>query len=167
MHTQPGPVWISYVITAVIVGLVLLLRLRGMRRARRLRLETLWIVPAIYALVFAVSTFEYPPRHAIDWLWLTLAAAIGAVIGWRRGKLMRVTVDPITHTLNQQSSPAALLFIVVLIAARQALRYEGAALGLNVLQVTGIMMAFGLGLFTATRAEVFLRARRLLEGVRA
>jgi hypothetical protein len=167
VHTQPAPVWISYAVTAMIVALVLFLRVRGMRRARRLRLETLWIVPAIYALVFAVSTWEFPPHRAIDWLWLALAAIIGAAIGWRRGKMMRVTVDPVTHTLNQQSSPAALLFIIVLIVARQALRYEGAALGLNVLQVTGIMMAFGLGLFTATRAEVFIRARRLLGEARA
>jgi hypothetical protein len=80
---------------------------------------------------------------------------------------MRITVDPVTHQRNQQSSPAALLFIVLLIVIRQALRYEGAALGLNVLQLTGILLASGLGLFAATRAEMFLRARRLLAEARA
>lgn len=166
MHPAGSQPMIAYAIWAVAIGLVLFLRVRGMRRARRLRLETLWIVPAVYLIVFAGSVWEYPPRDPLGWLWLALAAAIGAGIGWRRGKLMRITVDPATHALNQQSSPAALVFIVLLIVARQALRYESVTLGLNVFQVTGILFAFGLGLFSATRLEMFVRARRLLDEAR-
>jgi hypothetical protein len=166
MHEAGQPAWITFILPVVIVA-VLALRLRGMRRARRLRLETLAIVPAIYFIVFALSLWEYPPVSVASWLELAAAAAVGAALGWRRGKMMRITVDPATHTLNQQSSPAALLFIVLLIVARSGLRYEGAAMGLNVLQVTGLLLAFGLGLFTATRVEMFLRARRLLEEARA
>jgi hypothetical protein len=156
-----------YAIWAVAIAAVLFFRIRGMRRASRLRLETLWIVPTVYLIVFAGSVWEYPPISLANWLWLAIAIAIGAGIGWRRGKLMRITVDPVTHALNQQNSPAALIFIVLLIVARQALRYESATLGLNVLQVTGILFAFGLGLFAATRAEMFVRARRLLTEARA
>jgi len=164
MHGQQQAQTISYVITALVVGLVLLLRIRGMRRARRLNLTTLWIVPGIYALVFAFATYEKPPVTPLGWLWLVVAAAIGAVIGWQRGKFMRISVDPETGTLNQQGSPAALLFIVLLIVVRMGLRYEGQAYGINIFQVTGIMMASALGLFTATRAEMFIRAKRLLAG---
>lgn len=161
MHAAGQPAWVPFILP-VVIAIVLVLRLRGMRRARRLRLETLAVVPALYFIIFAVSLWEYPPVSLLNWLELALAVAIGAALGWRRGKLMRITIDPITHTLNQQSSPAALLFIVLLIVARSGLRYEGAAMGLNVLQVTGLLLAFGLGLFTATRAEMFLRARRML-----
>lgn len=167
MHGHPSPQTISYIITAVVVGLVLFLRLRGMRRARRLNLTTLWIVPGIYGLVFLFATYEHPPVNALGWLWLALAATVGAVIGWQRGRLMRISVDPETGTLNQQGSPAALLFIVLLIVVRMGLRYEGQAYGLNVFLLTGIMMAFALGLFTATRAEMYIRAKRLLAGATA
>lgn len=166
MQMQSAPGWIGYVIPAVI-ALVLILRVRSMRRAQRLRLETLWIVPAAYLLAFGVATWEYPPPTLLGWLWLLLAGMIGAAIGWRRGKLMRISVDPDTHALNQQGSPAALLFIILLIVARQGLRYEGQSLGLNVLQVTGIMLASGVGLFGATRLEMYVRARRLLTAARA
>jgi hypothetical protein len=162
-----NPQTINYVITGVVIALVLFIRMRSMRRARKLRLETLWIVPAIFLLVLAVSTWEYPPPTALGWLWLALALAVGAGVGWQRGKLMRLTVDPATHTLNQQSSPAALLFIVALILARQGLRYEAAHYGINVFKITGILMAFALGLMSAARIEMYARAKRLLDKARA
>jgi membrane protein CcdC involved in cytochrome C biogenesis len=154
------------VVTGAVIALVFFLRMRGMRRVRRLRLETLWVVPAIFLLVLAVSIWEHPPT-ALGWLWMILALAIGAGAGWQRGKMMRLTVDPVTHTLNQQSSPAALLFIVALILVRQGLRYEVAQHGIDVLKITGILLAFAFGLMSAMRIEMYLRARKLLEQARA
>jgi hypothetical protein len=165
MHHPPQQT-ITY-ITGFVVALVLLLRYRGMKRASRLRLETLWIVPALFGLAFVVSLYEAPPASPLGFLWLAIAAAAGAALGWQRGKLMRISVDPVTHQLNKQNSPAALLFIVLLIVARQGLRYEAAAAGINILKITGIMLAFGFGLLAATRAEMFVRARRLLGEARA
>lgn len=160
-----NPQTISYVITAIVVALVLGLRIRGMRRARRLKLETLWIVPALYALVAITILCQFPP-HGAQMLWLALALVAGGAIGWRRGALMRITIDPETHALNQQASPAALLFIVLLIAARQGLRYEASSLGFDVGMLTDLLVLFTFGLFSATRAEMYLRARRLLVTVR-
>ncbi|MDO6413476.1 DUF1453 family protein [Sphingomonas sp. BIUV-7] len=158
---------ITYIITGCVIALVMLVRLRGMKRASRLRLETLWIIPALFGLAFAVGVYEAPPPTALGWLWLALAAAAGALLGWQRGKLMKISVDPDTHQLNKQNSPAAILFIVLLLVARQGLRYEAAQAGINLLKITGILFAFGFGLLTATRAEMFVRARRLLDQARA
>jgi hypothetical protein len=158
---------ITYIITGFVIALVLLLRYRGMKRASRLRLETLWIVPALFGLAFAVGIYEAPPPTPLGWLWLLIAAGLGAALGWQRGKLMRISVDPQTHQLNKQNSPAALLFIVLLIVARQGLRYEAADAGVNILKITGILLAFGFGLLTATRVEMYIRAKRLLGEARA
>ena len=166
---HPNP-WISYAITAVIVVVVLALRLRGMSRMRRLRLETLWVIPAIYCVFAGVMFYEYPPQ-GLGWLACGVALVAGAAIGWQRGKLMRIHVDPETHTLNQRASPAAMLFIIVLIAVRFGAREmlangAGAGLHLSTILVTNALVALALGLFAATRLEMYLRAKRLLDEAR-
>lgn len=78
---------------------------------------------------------------------------------------MHIAVDPETHALNQRMSPAAMLFLVVLVALRsgaRALAENDAALHLDVAAVTDVLIAFALGLFAAQRLEMYLRARRLL-----
>ena len=171
VHAAHPNQWISYAITAVIVVVVLGLRMRGMSRMRKLRLETLWVIPAIYFAFAAVMFYEFPPT-GLGWLACALALLAGGAIGWQRGKLMRIHVDPETHTLNQRASPAAILFIVVLIAVRFGAREMlanggGAGLHLSTMLVTDVLIALALGLFAATRLEMYLRAKRLLEEVRA
>lgn len=165
MQGHQGSVYISYIITAIVVALVMYLRFRSMKRARPLKLETLWIVPALYALVTASVLYQSMPA-GIQWLYVGLALMIGGLVGWRRGAMMRITVDPETHALNQQASPAAMLFIFVIIIVRQGLRAEASEMGLNAAFLTDLLVVFALGLFTATRAEMFLRARRMLEQTR-
>lgn len=161
---------IQYAITAVIVLVVLAIRLRGMSRVRRLRLETLWIVPAIY-LAFAAFMFaEFPPT-GLAWLYCAVALVAGAAIGWQRGKLMHIHVDPETHILNQKASPAAFAFIIVLILVRFGARGMMAAGGeygvhVNTMMITDALIALALGLFAVQRLEMYLRAKRLLEEAR-
>ncbi|MDO7842419.1 CcdC protein domain-containing protein [Sphingomonas immobilis] len=171
VHAAHPNQWISYAITAVIVVVVLALRMRGMSRMRRLRLETLWVVPAIYAAFAAVMFYEFPPSP-LGWLVCAVALFAGAAIGWQRGKLMHIHVDPETHRLDQRASPAAMLFIVVLIAVRFGAREmlasgAGASFHLSTMLVTDVLIALALGLFAATRLEMYLRAKRLLEEARA
>ena len=85
---------------------------------------------------------------------------------------MQIHVDPETHTLNQKASPVAMIFIVVLIAVRmgaKSILEGGGGTGFHVstLLVTDVLIALALGLFATTRLEMFLRARRMLDEVRA
>ena len=165
MHNAGGP-WSTYLMVGLML-VVLALRLRRVSQVRRLRLETLWIVPMVLVAALAGSLLQHPPRDPASWVLLAFALGIGLGVGWRRGKLMRIAIDPATHQLNHQASPAALLFVVLLIVARQGLRYEAASLGLDLLQVTGLLLAFTVGLVAATRVEMFVRGRRLLAGAAA
>lgn len=163
MHGQ-NPQTISYIITAIVIGLVMVLRFRNVGRARRLNLNTLWIVPAILCAVLAVTLFEAFPRDPMIWVWIIVAGLVGGVLGWRRGKLMKIHVDPATGTLNQTASPAAMLFIVLILVARWGMKYEAAAYGINIMKVTDVMLAFAIGLLGATRYEMFTRAKRIMSG---
>lgn len=159
--------WLQYLIPGTVIALVLFLRLRSVGRARKLRLERLWILPTLYTLLVAFVFSRAPPQGMV-WLWCGLALAVGAGLGWTRGKLMRIDVDPETHELSQTVSPAALLFILALIAVRSASRSLAVGPGhLGLMAVTDILMAFALGFIAFQRIEIGLRARRMLAEARA
>ena len=163
---HPNPL-ISYAITAVIVIAVMALRMRNVGRTRRLRLETLWIVPALYLLI-TIGTFVAMPPSGLAWLYIGVALVGGGALGWQRGRMMHIEVDPGTHTLNQRMSPAAMIFLVLLIAVRSGARIlvENGTVHFNIAIVTDILIAFALGMFALQRLEMFLRAKRLLEEAR-
>ena len=157
-----------YGITAVIIVVIMALRFRNVGKLRPLKLEMLWIVPAIY-LVATVATFVARPPVGMAWLWIAVALAGGAALGWQRGKTMHIAVDPETHALNQRASPAAILFIVVLVLVRNGagVLARDHILPFDIMTITDVLMALGLGMFTVQRIEMFLRARRLLGEARA
>lgn len=160
------PHLIRYGITALVIGLILALRLRRMSKARPLTLERLWIVPSLYALLVA-SLFVQSEPSASGWLLCLAALAVGAGLGWQRGKMMHLSVDPETHQLNQKASIGGLLFIVVLVAIKMVGQAEGAALHLDVMLLTQAFGTLALGLFSAMRVEMYLRGKRLLAQARA
>jgi membrane protein CcdC involved in cytochrome C biogenesis len=164
-HIVAAP-WMQYVVPAVGLALVFAIRIRRMRAARRLRLETLWILPAVYVAIVAALFYAYPPTPT-GRLWCALAVVVGAAIGWYRGTMMTISVDPATHQLNQRSSPAAVILLVGLVVARRVVGYELSSAGRVALLATGIGLSLGIGLLVATRLEMTLRGKRLLRAARA
>ncbi len=164
---QPGQNnFVTYAITAIVIGIVMAFRWRRMNRAVPLRIGRLWIVPAVYALVVVAMYVRFPPT-GWGWAFCLIALTLGAVLGWQRGRTMRIVIDPATHAISQTSSPAALLFVVAIILLRQGAQAGSGWLHLDVMAVTDMAMAMALGLFAAQRLEMFLRARRLLPAARA
>lgn len=161
-----SPQTTGQLIGVAIVALVVGLRLTRARKTRPLKLEWLWIMPLWLTAAAGFLLWQMPPR-GLEWLALGLALLAGAALGWQRGRMMTITVDPETHALNQQASPAALIFLLVLIAARMILRQglsaEAATLHLSAAFVTDLFVVFAVGLLGVTRLEMFIRARRLLD----
>ena len=168
MQAQDAQGWISYAVTAVIIAVVFAIRWRRMRVVKPLRLERLWIFPACYAAVALFLVVSYPPQ-GLAWLFCAIALGIGAALGWQRGKMMRITIDPDSHALNTTSSPAAVLFLVAIVAVRTGARAvigDGHALHLDPFALTDMLVALALGLLTVQRIEMYLRAKRMLDAVR-
>jgi hypothetical protein len=170
MQVQAHPVhpsWITYAITIGIIVIVLGLRMRRMGKMQPLKLGSLWIVPAIYLVVAALMFVQLPPTG-----WVAIASAvglaIGAAVGWQRGKMMHIHVDPETHSLNQKASPAAMMFLIALIVVRAGARSVlGQESNVSPAMLTDPLIAFALGMFTLTRLEMYLRAKRLLDEARS
>ena len=157
---------LQYAIPIVVIAVVFLVRGRRMTRMRRLRLEQLWIVPTLY-LAIVVATFALKPPSLNGWLVSAIALALGGAIGWYRGKLIAIHVDPQTHMLNQRASPLAMLFLFAIVLVKTAAQGEGRSLHLDVALVTDAALALALGTFAASRLEIYLRGTRLLAQARA
>ena len=54
--------WIGIAITIAIVGLIMFRRIRSMGQLRPLKLETLWVVPALYLVLAAMMFWQLPPK---------------------------------------------------------------------------------------------------------
>lgn len=158
------PAWASF-LPFVIIGVVLLIRLRRVGKPRPLRLNLLWILPAIYGLFAAVLLFELPPR-GLQWVGCLLALALGCAAGWARGRTMKIAVDPASGGVMVTPSLASLGFLVVLILVRQAFRSEFAgdphAAKETALFVVELLVSFVVGMLALMRVEMALRARKLL-----
>lgn len=164
MH-QPGGNWIT-ALPFVIIVVVLALRLRSMSRERPLRVQTLWVVPVIYILLAGSMLLTLPPPP-VGWGLVVVGTAIGAAVGWHRGKLIRIHRDEQTGELRQKASPIALLLLAALVVLKlgtRAIFGETSAghPGSGALLLTDAFIGFALGLLSATRLELYLRAQRVL-----
>jgi hypothetical protein len=166
VHQQPGN-WLTALIPFVIIAVVMALRIRSMSRERTLKLETLWVVPVLYLAIAGSMLFALPPKP-LGWGVLLAGLGVGIGLGWHRGKLIRINRNPDNGQLSQKASPLAMLLLVALIAlklgARAIFGDTGAAHPSSAaMLLTDAFIGFALGLLSATRAELYLRGRRMLD----
>lgn len=147
--------------------LILVLRLLRGTRARPLRVERMWIVPAIFAVVIALSIFSQPVDFdlALDAV-MVLAFAAGVGVGWFRGRMVRISIDVNTHALTSQQSPWGMLIFVGILVLRMGLRYVLGSFAedwhLSVAAITDGFLLFYGGMIVGMRVEMWVRARKLL-----
>jgi len=165
-QAPPQAAWVAI----PIILLVVFLRIRRMSQHRPLRVEWLWVMPVLL-LVIAGLVMAQTPLAGLDWLWLIPPFLIGGALGFWRGRLTLVTVDPETHALTSKASPAALYLLVGVIVLRIGLRYlltaEASSLHINAALITDAFLVFAVGVVAVQRIEVWIRARRLLTKARA
>ena len=164
--TATAPYWTS-VVPLIAIGLVILRN----SRARRLRIETIWVMPVVILVLVGLSfTAQGMPTPLM--LGLDIAAlVIGAALGWWRARFTHISVDPATHQLTSRASPIGMLVILAIFALRYAVRLyapQGAsALGVPAIAIADALLIITVGLVCAQRLELALRATRLLAEARA
>ena len=154
----------SILTTLAVVAAAALLR---NRRPRRLRIELLWIRPALFVVMMgAVLAGLPPPLTPISVALLACGLVIGCLLGWQRGRLMRIEIEPETHALSVRASRLGVLFIIALVALRYGLsglvRDNAPLLHLPLAAATDAFVLLAGGIMSAQGLEMWLRARRLL-----
>jgi membrane protein CcdC involved in cytochrome C biogenesis len=165
MAGPAGP-W-TYLAPVLILGMVILRN----ARARKLRIERLWIAPAILlsmgALVFAISPPPSPTGIAID----VAALVLGAGLGWWRARASAFTINPETHEITSKVSAWGMLLILAIFALRYAVRTfaadQASVLHVSALELADSFLVLAVGLVCAQRLEWLVRARRMLAAARA
>jgi hypothetical protein len=146
------------------------------RTARPLNIDYLWVVPVLYVLlggfvIFGFSSTTGLSHGPIDIAIMAVSVAVGAAVGWWRGKLMKIDVHPETHAVMVQASAWAVGVIVVLLVARLGIRYlfmqnlSPTSPQANTITVDFVLAA--IGVLGVARLEMWMRARRKLEEARA
>lgn len=166
MHPQGGN-WLTAVLPLVIIAVVVGIRIRTMNRERPLNVGTLWIIPVVYLALVASMLFALRPSPA-GWGLMAAGLLAGALLGWHRGKMIRIERNPETGKLMQRASPLAMLLLVGLIVLKLGARaiFGDSAVAhptSAAMLLTDAFIGFALGLLSATRLEIYLRARRLIE----
>ena len=169
MHVQVHPIhqtWLTAILPFVIIAAVIALRLRSMSKERPLKPDTLWIVPAVYVALVAWMLFALPPTLS-GWALLAIGLVAGAALGWHRGKLIRIDRNAETGELRQKASPLAMILLLALIVLKlgaKAIFGESAAghPSSGAMLLTDTFIGFALGLLSATRLELYLRAKRIV-----
>jgi hypothetical protein len=160
----PNAQAMTLVIPLVVIGLVILRN----SRARRLRIETLWIAPVLVAVMIGLALAQEGAPTPLG-LGVELAGVvIGAVIGWWRARFTHIEIDQQTHQLTSRASPLGMLIILGVFALRYGLRmYAAEGAGQYGLLATDALLAMTVGLVCAQRLEIALRASRLLAAHRS
>lgn len=107
------PPLLAYAISGVLILVVLYFRMRRMSVKRPLRMGTLRIVPVLFLAITVANFIQFPPQIG-DLPWLAVSFALGALLGWQRGKLMHIWAEPESGELMVQGSPWALIFLAAL-----------------------------------------------------
>ncbi|MBI1407054.1 MAG: DUF1453 family protein [Caulobacter sp.] len=162
MTPSDGQAW-GPVIGIAVAAIVILIRMRG-GAPRPLAMATMWIIPALLVIGFVAMTVT-AHLAAGDFVWIALGLAAGSALGWQRGRMMAIHIDAETGRPMVRTSPAALVFILALMAlrlgVRQLMETGAVAWHINPLLITDAFLAFAVGLLGVSRLEMFLRARRL------
>jgi hypothetical protein len=151
------------VITALIAVVVIALR---NRRARRLRLEAMWVRPLIFlALIGLAFGATATPTDPLSIAILVASLIFGVGAGWMRGRLMHIDVHPETHDITSRASPAGMVFILAVLGVRMFIRSsasEASVAGLPAATLADALILFAAAMMITQSVEMFLRARRLL-----
>jgi len=164
--------WAMLIPIVIAMGVVILRN----SRARRLRIEAMWVAPVIIVAMIGLALYAEQARGGLN---LTpvgigldmVGVVVGAFLGWWRARFTNITIDPVTHELTSRASPIGMVVIMGILVLRTLVRTYTAenagALGQWGPPLADALLVMSVGLVCAQRLELFTRASRMLAEARA
>jgi hypothetical protein len=163
---QQTPNLFSTLVPIIIIFAVVALRARKMAAVQPMRLDRIWIRPAIVMALTGYLIYYTPPAGLVQIAILLSVFGVGAMAGWHQAKLMEISVDATSGTLQVKASILALIVFFGIIALRIGLRpwlmASTSPLHNYVGMVTDSFLVFIVGFYAARSIEMYVRGRALL-----
>jgi len=163
----PGAGYWTYLVPLIVIAVVILRN----ARARKLSVERLWISPAIIMTMAILAFSRNPPPGPMGVALDVAAVALGAALGWWRGRASTFTIDPETHVITSKVSALGMLLILAIFGLRYLLRGavagESSMLHVSAAEATDSFLLLAVGVVSAQRLEWWIRARRMIDAARA
>ncbi len=153
--------YVSYLIVVAVLALIV----RRAFRSRRVKVDQLWIIPTLLVALAVYVIAQAPPHDMAGIAGLVLATLLGAAVGWQRGKLTRISLDPDTGILTSKASPLEVVLILGLFVVRFGVRIwmqEHPGQGQAFAVAADGLLLFGWTTVIVARLEMWLRCRRLI-----
>jgi len=152
-------------VVPLLVAAILLRRAMRAQKPRAVRMQRLWIFPAILVVATFLSLKREPPPGIGVMAAFLFACLAGGALGWFRVHTLEFMVDSESGAVSTRATRLGALLIVGLIALRYgadlAFKDLGLTAGANVVHVTDAMLIFSTSMFVARSIHTWIRARAL------
>jgi hypothetical protein len=153
------------------LGIAVVIIIARNMRPRRLQIERLWVLPAIYMVMMVSALVAAPPPVTpVSIGLLVLGFLIGAGLGWQRARFTEIHIHPETHDLTSRSSPIGIIFIFAILVLRYGaagyLRAHPQTLGIPVVAIGEALLVMVVATLSAQRLEIWRRASLMLAEAR-
>jgi len=153
--------YLAYLIPVLVLAMVL----RRSLRSQRLKVDRLWVIPVLFVVAAVAVLTQAPPRDPAMIAVLAVVTLAGAGIGWQRGRLTRINLDPETGILTSKASPAAVVLILAIFGLRYGLNawlLQNPHKGALAVDAADALLLFGVGALGVARIEMWIRCKRLI-----
>ena len=164
MWKEIGP----YVVPMIVLAIILRRSLNN--KPRKVRLRSMWLMPALLSLGTASMLANSPMPGALVLAGFALALCVGLGLGWLRARHMAFSVDSETGVLTSTATPIGTMLVAGLFVLRFALKLAFPELSTGpgghpagaALIWTDAGLLLSMGLVWGRAITTWLRARPLL-----
>jgi hypothetical protein len=161
------------ILPLIVPLLVVALILRRSMGTRKVRVQLMWIRPAILVILACVTLAASPMPGPIALAAFVAAALVGGGVGYFRARHLELSIDPETGAVSSKSTPIGTILIVGLVVLRIGLRYvfpemggtqQGGHLAAEAVLWTDGALIFSAAMLVTQAIVIWQRTRPLLAG---